>query len=188
MYVKTLAKSNHRNFRVARSGLVVDLAFPLFGASPDGINCCDCCGKCVLEIKCPFTCKDILFMLASQESSTFCLKDVLKLDTSHAYYYHVQAQMKLCGANYCDFVMWSDSEMVIERILPNDDVISDALERASKFFKVGILPELVGKWFSKAPSFTSMHLPEKMPQDPADGLWCYCKRGEFGEMIACDNE
>ena len=26
--------------------------------------------------------------------------------------------------------------MVMERILPNDDVISDALERATKFFKV----------------------------------------------------
>ena len=143
----------------------------------------------MLEIKCPFTCKDKSFLLASQESSTFCLKDGdngLKLDTSHAYYYQVQAQIKLCGANYCDFVVWSDSEVVIERILPNDDVISDALERASKFFKVGILPELVGKWFSKAPSFTSM--PEEVPQDPADGLWCYCKRGEFGEMIACDNE
>ena len=76
--------------------------------------------------------------------------------------------------------------VVIERILVDDDVISDALERAIKLFKVEILPELVGKWFSKAPSFTSMQLPEEVPQDPADALWCYCKRGEFGEMIACD--
>ena len=94
----------------------------------------------MLEIKCPFTCKDKSFLLASQESSTFCLKDGdngLKLDTSHAYYYQVQAQIKLCGANYCDFVVWSDSEVVIERILPNDDVISDALERASKFLRWG---------------------------------------------------
>ena len=44
--------------------------------------------------------------------------------------------------------------VVIERILADDDVISDALERATKlFFKVEILPELMGKWFSKAPSF-----------------------------------
>jgi len=91
----------------------------------------------VLEIKCPFTCKDKSFLLASLESSTFCLKDGdndLKLDTLHAYYYQVQVQMKLCGVNYCDFVVWSGSEVVIEMILPNDDVISDALERTSKFF------------------------------------------------------
>ena len=61
---------------------------------------------------------------------------------------------------------------MIERILADDDVISDALERATKLFKVENFPELVGKWFSKASSFTSMQLPEEVPQDPADGLWC----------------
>ena len=145
----------------------------------------------MLEIKCPFTCKDKSHLLASQESTTFCLKDGdngLKLDTSHVYYYQVQAQIKLCGANYCDFVVWSDSEVVIGRILPDDNVISDALERATKLFKVGILPDLVDKWFSKAPSFTTMQLPEEVPQVPADDQWCYCKRREFGETIACDNE
>ena len=49
MYVKILAK-DRANFKVARSGLVVDLAFPFFGASPDGIISCNCCGKGVLEI------------------------------------------------------------------------------------------------------------------------------------------
>ena len=34
MYVKTLAK-DHGNFKIARSGLVVDPAFSFFGASPD---------------------------------------------------------------------------------------------------------------------------------------------------------
>ena len=50
------------------------------------------------------------------------------------------------------------------------------------------MPEIVGKWFSKVPSFTTMQLPEEVPQDPANNLWCYCKHGEFVEMIACDNE
>ena len=190
MYSKTLAK-HHGNFKVARSGLVVDPAYPFFGASPDGVVSCDCCGKGMLEIKCPFTCKDKSFLMASQESYTFCLKDGdngLKLDTSHAYYFQFQMQMKLCEADYCDFVVWSDSEVMVKRILPDDDVISDALQTATKFFTMGILPELVGKWFSKAPSFTAMQLPEEVPQDLVDDLWCYCKRGEFGEMIACSNE
>ena len=78
--------------------------------------------------------------------------------------------------------------MMIERILPDGDVLSDALEIATKFLKVGILPELLGKWFSKAPSFPTMQLPEEVPQGPTDDLWCYYKRGEFGEKIACDNE
>ena len=137
MYVKTLAK-DHGNLKVAKSGLVVwwTWHFHFLVHHQKGSFLC-CCGKGVLEIKCPFTCKDKSFLMASLESSTFCLKDGdndLKLDTLHAYYYQVQVQMKLCGVNYCDFVVWSGSEVVIEMILPNDDVISDALERTSKFF------------------------------------------------------
>ena len=40
MYVKTLVKDNG-NFKVTRSGLVVDPAYPFFGASPDWIISCD---------------------------------------------------------------------------------------------------------------------------------------------------
>lgn len=46
-------KNNHTNFSVNNSGLIINPKFPFIGASPDGIICCDCCGKGCLEIKCP---------------------------------------------------------------------------------------------------------------------------------------
>ena len=48
MYVKTLAK-DHGNFKVARSGLVVDPAFPFFGASPMGSYPVTAVGKVCLR-------------------------------------------------------------------------------------------------------------------------------------------
>ena len=73
----------------------------------------------------------------------------MTLDKNHTYYYQVQAQIELCGAKYCDFVVWSENELYIERIYPNKDFIRNAFDKASTFIRVGVLPELVGKWFSK---------------------------------------
>ena len=33
-------------------------AYPFLGASPDGLVCCSCCGKGLLEIKCPYSIRD----------------------------------------------------------------------------------------------------------------------------------
>ena len=73
----------------------------------------------------------------------------LKLDTRHAYYYQVQAEIKMTGAEYCDFVVWSPDEFVTLRI--SEEFISNVVDKVTNFFKLGILPELVGKWFTKAP-------------------------------------
>ena len=75
----------------------------------------------------------------------------MTLDKNHTYYYQVQAQIELCGAKYCDFMVWSENELYIERIYPNKDFIRNAFDKASTFIRVGVLPELVGKWFSKEP-------------------------------------
>ena len=44
----------HVNFTIAKSGLVLNPEWPHLGASPDDIVQCDCCGKGVVEIKCPY--------------------------------------------------------------------------------------------------------------------------------------
>ena len=47
----------------------------------------------------------------------------MALDTSYAYYYQVQAQIKPCGANFGDFVAWSEKELFVERIYSHTWVI-----------------------------------------------------------------
>ena len=54
-YASTM-QANHKNFSLSENGLIINTAYPYFGASPDGLIQCDCCGLGTLEIKCPFTC------------------------------------------------------------------------------------------------------------------------------------
>ena len=66
-------KLSHQNLSVVDSGLVVPTSHPYLGVSPDGSVSCDCCGLGVIEVKCPFSCRDKEFSDAA-ESSKFCLE------------------------------------------------------------------------------------------------------------------
>jgi len=147
-------QSYHENFMVIQCGLILDPEFPFMGATPDGIVYCKCCESRVLEIKCPFSCKNKAFSDAILDNSSFFLEDdsgrlVLKED--HMYYYQVQLQMKLCRVQYCDFVAWREDEIFHQRIELNSHFIDSAVHDVEPFIKLAILPELVGKWFSKEP-------------------------------------
>ena len=88
--------TDHTRFRYGSSGLVVHPSHPLMGASPDGIVSYECCGSGVVEIKCPYSCKDKSFLEATVDSMFFLEHNdgVTSLKTDHAYFYQVQAQIK----------------------------------------------------------------------------------------------
>ena len=58
---------DHQSFILKQSGLLLDPANPFIGASPDGVVHCSCCGTGVLEIKCPYSCKEKQFGERAQE-------------------------------------------------------------------------------------------------------------------------
>ena len=51
-------KTVHSDFRAHDCGLHILSTTPFIGASPDQIVECSCCGKGILEVKCPFTLAD----------------------------------------------------------------------------------------------------------------------------------
>ena len=73
------------------------------------------------------------------------------MSVTHAYYYQVQAQLKFCDASYFDFIVWREGELLAQRIFPDDMFMASALEKCEQFVKVAVLPELLGKWYSKEP-------------------------------------
>ena len=92
------------------------------GASSDGIVSCAFCGKCTLEIKCPY-CHRGESIASAASDSRFCLQASLggTLHLNHSsYFYQVQAQMFVCDLNYCDFCVYTladgDALLHIERI------------------------------------------------------------------------
>lgn len=42
---------------------------------------------------------------------------MMKLKALHAYFYQVQAQIKICHAMFCDFVAWNDRELFVHKEL-----------------------------------------------------------------------
>ena len=103
-------QTNHKSFTITETGLVLDPMYPFMKVSPDGLVNCTCCGSGVIEIKCPYTCKDIEFYEVLNEHPNFFLYEddhgSLKLKEKHQYYYQVQMQIKVCDVGYCDFVVW----------------------------------------------------------------------------------
>ena len=51
--------------------------------------------------------------------------------------------------DYCDFVVWRPGELVVLKISPNKSFIDSAVDKATTFYKSGVLPELIGKWYSR---------------------------------------
>ena len=146
---------HHESLKVSVSGLVLNQKWPFLGASPDGIVDCSCCGRGVIEIKCPYGHREKTIS-AALEDRHFCLESVegsISLKHTHSYYYQVQAQLHLCGAEFCDFCicLFNSSKVddfFLQRILPDSGVWEICLEKATKFFYEVILLELSGKWFT----------------------------------------
>lgn len=59
----------------------------------------------------------------------------IELDKDHDYYSQVQGQLMIRGANYCEFIVYTQCDMVVQRIKPDVIYIRDMLEKLSTFFK-----------------------------------------------------
>ena len=190
-------RSKHRELKIKVSGFVISHQYPFIGASPDGLVSCLCCGPGLLEVKCPFNCKSVSLADAA-ESAKFCLELIdgkMQLKSTHTFFYQVQAQLLVCEAKYCDFVVWSEKDLFIQRVLPDKSFTEQAMESITAFFKLGIMLELVGKWFSKP--FYEEELPMTDAQSeslvspagltPRTHLGCYCDGSKDGDVVICAN-
>ncbi len=155
IYQKEMRKK-HANLTLSKNGLIISPSYPFMGASPDGIIECSCCGYGVLEIKCPYSCRDKTLQERVDESKFYLSKigGDLSLDVYHAYYFQVQLQLKLSGANYCDFAVWNEDDLFIQRLTLDEPFVSIAMEKCNEFIQVCVLPEIVGKWYSRDPLST----------------------------------
>ena len=141
-------QADHAFFELKKCGLVLDPSNPFIGASPDGITSCSCCGKGVVEVKCPFLCKDKSFAEAVKDKA-FCLEEeTFLLKQDHPYYFQVQLQMKLCNVKFCDFVVWGKDGTLKQRVNYDAKCIDDSLEQVKAFVKMCVLPELLSRCFT----------------------------------------
>ena len=93
----------------------------------------------------------------------------------------------MTGHSFCDFVVWTKEVLHIERITLDEALIESALPIAEKFYKLCILPELLGKWYTwkQPPRDSSVQHPRDPPLqiEEDDGTWCHCKERKGGDMV-----
>ena len=157
-----------------------------------------------MEIKCPYSHQHESISTAAAVDKTFCLKDTdgsLHLDHAHSYYYQVQTQMFVCSLLYCDFTVctFHDTEgLYTERIYRDEGFWQQCWHKAQEFFNKCILPELVGKWFTrshdtqKVNAHPTLSDNEDVESSTCTGTtlptYCICGKPAEGKMIGCDNK
>ena len=102
-------------------------------------------------------------------------KDTCGLCSNHGYYYQVQLQMKICQVNYCYFIVWSPNELVILKINYNNAFIENALAKGLTLFMNKVLPEIVGRWYSRLMSMRKDPDEKRNLNQMNDDEWCYCR-------------
>ena len=162
----------HNGFDVKDSGLVINHTWAYIGASPDGIVKCNCCTNGIVEIKCPFCHRNDTILDSAAQDKKFCLKQntdgtlitCLLLSDSNADF--------VCGVKYCDFVVCTFSEnqkpvIPIEHISADHEFWSQSLSKSAEYFKMCILPEILGRWHTRPCISNSGTNPEAFIQpDP----------------------
>lgn len=180
LYITEMQKE-HTEFDSFCLGLVVSEEFPFIAATPDGFRHCACHGDGVVEVKCPYCTNDL-----DAELATFIEEGTLP--KTHQYYYQVQIQMMACHVEFADFVVCTfpnkKPSLFVTRIDIDPDFISNCIDESGTFYRAAILPELLGRWFTRSVI---------MPESATDGrneeyTYCYCKEELGGEMVHCDND
>lgn len=186
-YLEVYLKNEHKDAEIKESGLIRSCDFPFLGATPDGLLNCKCCDKkYVIEIKCPFKCKEKCPTELAKTDNKFCMfydksdnKYYLKRD--HDYYYQIQLQMLLSKREACYFMVYGYKHYLIEVVQIDPAFLAEKVDIAKKFYVFAILPELIGHWYSK----THIPLPQIKNKENTVENVCTCETNVDSEIITC---
>lgn len=171
----------HINCSIVKSGFVLKHDRPYIGASPDGCVNCDCCGKGIIEIKCPFKYKDHSITDALNDGD-FCLNKNFVLKETSKYYAQVQHQIYVCDVTYADFVVWTPMDCVVTRVNRNDSFINNMLETYEFIWKYTILPEILTRKRENA----EIQPPRATVNESDVKKYFKCGTTDLHNMVGCD--
>ena len=147
----------HINFQIMKCGVFINKECPWLHATPDFLCSCDCCGEGCGDVKCPISIENCDFESYVSKSSSCLSKDdsgrfLVKKD--HAYYYQTQQQLFTVKRKYCDFIVCAfddngTANFFNQRIFPDDEHWNSILPKLTKFWRTCILPEVLGKWYTR---------------------------------------
>lgn len=149
LYVQHQHSNGHDGLYACSSGFVISEDHPFLGASPDAAvhdpTEADQFG--VVEIKCPYSCRQVTPAEACLYPKFCCALDAKGIPTlrrEHIYYAQIQGQMGVTKRKWCDFVIYTEKGINIERIKFDCDFWEkDLVPKLTKFFDNCLGPEIV---------------------------------------------
>ena len=171
-------QKEHVNGRLHKTGMKIATNRPWLSATADGIVTCECHGKFVVEIKCPYSARHMTCTEFWNDQSSYVYGGTLRND--HTYYTQVQLQMEVYDIGQCLFLVKLNDGFIACNIPKDQDFLDELLPKLEAFWKKHVVRELLTR---AVESF-------KKPTHPAtdEDIYCYCKRPWDGSevMIGCD--
>ena len=119
---ESLAASTYAKYmqplQILDCGVVISPQMPWLCSSPDRKVIDKDVGFGLVEIKCPYTLRNLRPEDACKDPSFYCeiVEGKPTLKRKHDYYYQIQVQLGICGLAWCDFVVFFQKGIIIERI------------------------------------------------------------------------
>jgi len=142
--------NGHPYLTVSPCGFIVHPQEGWLGASPDGMvtESPNELSKGLLEIKCPFSKRDVLPKIACKDPSFYCFlsdDESLRLKRDHQYYHQVQLQLFVCSdmCQWCDFCVYTTKGVMVERLYQDINWIEEYIPQLRDYYINFMLPELV---------------------------------------------
>lgn len=131
-YVKQF-KKEHKDAKYRECGIFIYENKQYIGASPDLILECSCCGKGVLEIKCPYS---IVNKVPSPDNLPYLVHSngSIVLKEKHQYFAQIQGQMAVTKRNWCHFLVYTQKGQHFERIEFNETYWNKLEENLTWFY------------------------------------------------------
>ena len=149
-YIRFMQHNGHPYLTANHCGFVVHPQECWLGASPDGVvnESPNEPPKGLLEIKCPFSKRDVSPKIACEDPSFYCFfssDGSMRLKRNHQYYHQVQLQLFVCSDMYqwCDFCVYTTKGVMVERLYLDVNWIQDYVPQLRHYYVNFMLPELV---------------------------------------------
>jgi len=147
LYENVLNYQLHRCCTVRETGCVIQPNLPWLLASPDGLVV-DPDGIGLIEIKCPKSKANHTFDEMLSDKSFYVGKNndgslFLKKSHSYGYYSQIQMAMGLSCVQFCDFVVYTFTTMIIIRIPFDKEHFTNLVSKLNIFYDKYLLKYII---------------------------------------------
>ena len=113
----------------------------------------DCHGPGLLEIKCPWSHRNLIvseYLTTMNGSCLYLDGNVIHLIKTHEYFYQVQCQMFVTSRNYGDFFVCATKDSFCESITYDEQFMRSVVQKIDMLYEQLILPEIFSRELKSA--------------------------------------